>query len=334
MVVRIGLYVESQEGATWQAWERVARRAEALGFDSLASSVHVMPLQARGRWALDIWPVMTAVALWTERIHFGPLVLPITFYPPAQIARLAAAIDRLSHGRFELGLGSGRHLEEHRAFGLPFAAHDERAAMLAEAVDVIRLLWSGEPASYDGEWYRLAQAQALPTPVQGWLGVAGNSEETLRLAATRADEWYTTNSPPGELQERLRRLDELALEAGRQPQALVRTIMSGVVVGRDAGELRQRALRLADLVPSLAGQAPEAILDRLAREWAWWIGTPQQVVEQVSTALGTGFDRLLFQVYDPDDLAALDLLAEEAVPSLRAASGSEVVVPLTGARRP
>jgi alkanesulfonate monooxygenase SsuD/methylene tetrahydromethanopterin reductase-like flavin-dependent oxidoreductase (luciferase family) len=328
MVLRIGLYVESQEGVTWQDWRRLATRAEALGFDSMASSVHLMPLEAHGRWDLDIWPVMTALGLWTERLRFGPLVLPITFYHPTQIARLGAAIDRLSNGRFELGLGAGRHQAEQRAFGLPFPAHHERADMLAEAIDVIRLLWSGEPVSYSGRWYQLDGARALPTPIRRWLGVAGNSEQILGLAAIRADEWCSASAPVDTLRQRLQRLDDLALEAGRRPYDIVRTIMNGVVVGRDQRELQRRALRMAELAPGLGGQAPGAILERLATEWGWWVGTPQQVVEEASAAVGAGFDQVYFQVYDPQDLAALDLLADDIIPAVRSASGSEVVLPL------
>ncbi|MDI7277396.1 MAG: LLM class flavin-dependent oxidoreductase, partial [Anaerolineae bacterium] len=96
MPVQVGLYVESQEGVTWDDWRTAAQQAEALGFEALACSVHLRSLEGGRGWRLDLWPVMTAVALWTERVRFGPLVLPVTFYHPAQIARAAAALDRLS----------------------------------------------------------------------------------------------------------------------------------------------------------------------------------------------------------------------------------------------
>lgn len=316
--LEVGIYVEAQEGVTWEAWQRLATRAEALGFDVLACSAHLMPLEAPGGWSLDLWPVMAAVAWWTRHIRFGPAVLPVTFYPPAQIARLAAAIDRLSGGRFELGLGAGRHEGEHRAFGLPFPAHEERLAMLKEAVEVIRLLWSGERVSYAGRWYRLEGARAEPTPLRGWLSVGGNSEASLRIAAAHADEWSTTSAPPEELAARLCRLDELAAEAGRGPGSILRTMMNGAIVWRDEGERERRARRLAGLVPRLAAGGPAETLRRLVREWGWWAGTPEQVAQQASAVLRLGFQRVLFQVYDWEDLDALGLLAEAVVPRLRA----------------
>ncbi len=316
--VSTGIYVESQEGATWRAWQQLATRAEALGFDVLASSAHLMPLEAARGWSLDVWPVMAAVALWTRRIHFGPSVLPVTFYPPAQVARMAADLDRLSGGRFELGLGAGRHEGEHRAFGLPFANHEERTAMLAEGAQVIRLLWSGERVWYAGRWYRLENARAEPTPVRGWLSIGGNSDASLRIAAAHADEWSTTSAPLEELARRLGRLDELAEEARRPPQSITRTIMNGALVGRDGVELRRRAERMGTLVKGMAGQGSEEVLERLMDEWGWWAGTPEQVAEQASEAVRLGFGRVLFQVYDWDDLDALGLVAQAVVPHIRA----------------
>jgi len=326
-VVQTGVYVELQEGVTWSALRQIATRAEMLGFDVVACSAHLMPLEAPGGWSLDVWPAMTAAALWTRHIRFGPAVLPVTFYHPAQIARLAAAIDRLSDGRFELGLGAGRHEDEHRAFGLPFPGHDERLAMLAEGVEVIRRLWSGQRVTFAGRWYRLEGARAEPTPIRGWLSIGGNSEASLRLAAAHADEWSTTSAPAEELAARLRRLDELLAEARRPTQAIVRTLMNGAIVGRDEGELEQRAMRLVRLVPRLAGRPAREVIERLVNEWGWWAGTPAQIAARAASALRMGFGRVLFQVYDWEDVAALDLLAEAVVPLLRAEATAAAAEP-------
>jgi len=317
MPIEFGLYVEAQEGVTWADWHALARHAEDLGFASLQCSVHLTSLQAPGRWALDPWPVMTALALWTRRIHFGLHVLPVTFYHPALVARLAAALDRLSGGRFRLGLGAGRDRHEHDAFGLPFLPYSERVAMLGEAVEVIRLLWGGEPVTFQGRWYRLHGAQAVPTPQAPHLGLGGNGDPILRLAAARADEWCTTGSSTEALRGRLQRLDALAGAARRSPTSIVRTLMNGVVVGRTWAELEQRARRMGELAPDLAPWSPRAIIDRLAADWHWWVGTPEAVAGQVTEALRTGIHQVLFQVFDFRDLAAIDLLAREVLPRLK-----------------
>lgn len=323
--LEIGLYVEGQEGATWHGWHQLATRADTLGFAALTTSVHLRSLEAPGRWALDLWPVLAAIALWTQRLSFGPLVLPVAFYPPAEVARLAAALDQLGDGRFRLSLGAGRDPGEHRAFGLPFPEHEERVAMLGEAVEAIRRLWIGQPVSLAGKWFHLEQAQIQPAPGRPWLGIGGNSEAILRLAAAAADDWCTTAAPTAELAQRLARLDALARAAGRRPQAISRTVMSGVLVGRSAAELRRRATRLAELVPRFAGQGAEATLEQLAAEWHWWVGSPEQVVQGVAAVARLGFDRVFFQVFDWEDLAAVELLAAEVVPRL-----SPCLVPTDG----
>lgn len=317
MALEIGLYVESQEGVTWRDWRRIANRAEALGFDLLVASVHLWSLQEPGRWALDVWPVLTAVALWTRRLLFGPMVLPVTFYSPVQIARLSAGLDRLSGGRFRLDLGAGRDAGEHRAFGLPFVEHDERVAMMEEAIGVIRLLWSGEPVTFQGRWYRLDGGQLQPTPLVHWIGVGGDSEASLRVAATRADGWCTAGPTLPALRERLDRLDALCRQAGRAPGSLRRRIMSGVVLGRQAREIERRVRRLEDLIPALRGRSPRDALKTLTDEWRWWAGTPMEVVDQVEPFARTGVDGIVFQLFDVRDVGMLDLLGREVVPRLR-----------------
>ena len=315
--VEIGLYIEAQEGITWQAWRQLAQRTEELGFDALVSSVHLRSLQAPGRWALDLWPLMMAIALWTQRIRFGPMVLPITFYHPIQIARLSASVDRLSGGRFRLRLGAGRDSEEHQALGLAFPEHDRRVDMLGEALEVIRLLWSGEPVSFAGTWYRLEEAQIQPTPEHRWIGTGGDSEPSLRLAASRADEWCTTGPWGEELRQRMEQLGTLAHQAGRNPRDIERGVMNGVIVGRDEAELEHRAERLAVLIPELAGQAPKTILEQLAEEWQWWVGKPEQVAEQVRKVRQAGVDHIFLQPFDFTDLQALQLLAQTVMPAVR-----------------
>jgi alkanesulfonate monooxygenase SsuD/methylene tetrahydromethanopterin reductase-like flavin-dependent oxidoreductase (luciferase family) len=317
MGVEIGLYIEAQEGVTWQDWRKLARRAEVLGFDALASSVHLRSLQAPGRWALDLWPVMTAIALWTRRIRFGPMVLPIAFYHPVQVARLSASLDRLSGGRFRLRLGAGRDPGEHRALGLEFPEHDRRAAMLGEALEVIRLLWSGEPVSFAGTWYRLERAQLRPTPEHRWIGVGGDSEPSLRLAASGADEWCTAGPSGEDLRQRMEQLDALARQGGREPRDIERDVMIGVLVGRDEAELERRDERLAALIPEFAGQAPKTILECLAGEWRWWVGTPEQVAGQVRKVRQARVDHIFFQLFDFADLSALRLLARAVMPTVR-----------------
>lgn len=317
MGVEIGLYIEAQEGTTWHDWSQLARRAETLGFDSLVCSVHIRPLLASGKWTLDLWPVMTALALWTKRIRFGPMVLPITFYNPIQIARISASLDQLSGGRFRLRLGAGRDAGEHEAFGIPYPEHDQRISMLGEALEIIRLLWSGNQVSFTGQWYHLEEAQIQPVPQHPWVGTGGNSESSLRVAASGADEWCTAGASEEQLRQLTDQLNTLAHQMGRNPRTIDHSLMNGVLVGRNMAELKRHAKRLSRLMPDVANRGAEEILDRAANEWRWWVGTPKQVVTQVQNVLRAQVNQIFFQIYDYTDLQLARLLAQTVIPGIR-----------------
>ncbi len=314
--MEFGVYIESQEGVTWDDWKNIALRVEALGFDALVCSVHLQSLLAPGRWNLDPWTVLAGIALWTSRLRFGPMTLPVTFFTPTQIARASASLDRLSGGRFRLFLGAGRHAGEHEAFGVPYPDYNDRVTMLAEASDVIRLLWIGKSVSYQGRWYQLREAQLRPEPRVSRIGMSGNSPTSLRVVAAKADEWCTGGQPVEQLRALMKRLDEFAREAGRDPGAISRVMMNGFLVGRDLEELERRALRFATFSPALDGIPVNDVLKIARKEWQWWTGTPDELVEQVVPLIRTGLDAVYFQLLDLTDLDALHVLMEYVIPRL------------------
>src|SRR5262250_3174506 len=125
--MQVGIMIEGQEGLTWERWWRLAAAAEDLGYESLCRSDHLTGLGGESkRPSLETWTSLTALAIRTSRIRFGPMVSPLTFYHPALLAKMAAAVDMLSGGRLDLGLGAGWNEHEHRMFGVPFLTLKER----------------------------------------------------------------------------------------------------------------------------------------------------------------------------------------------------------------
>src|SRR3989442_4817782 len=122
-----GIMIEAQEGLTWERWFRLAQAAEDLGYHSLCRSDHLTGLGGDSKRAcLETWTSLTALATRTKRIRFGPMVSPLTFYHPALLAKMAAAVDNLSGGRLDLGLGAGWNEHEHAMYGVPFGSVKER----------------------------------------------------------------------------------------------------------------------------------------------------------------------------------------------------------------
>jgi len=150
--MRIGLMVEGQNGLTWERWAHILDLAERLGFPTVFRSDHYFI--GRQQDSLEAYLSFVMAAIRTSTIRFGPLVSPVTFRSPADVARMAAQIDVLSGGRFVMGLGAGWNEAEHRAYGIPFPSIGERFDRLEEAIQLTKALWAG-PATValpEGAW--------------------------------------------------------------------------------------------------------------------------------------------------------------------------------------
>lgn len=191
-MVEIGIMIEGQQDLTWDRFFRIVDAVEELGFGSLFRSDHLTALFGpHDRASLALWPSLTALAIRTKRIRFGPMVCPITFRHPAMVAKMAAAVDVLSGGRLDLGLGAGWHDGEHRMFGINYPPYRRRLEMLVEGVQVIKALWSGEPTTFEGKHYQLDAAESHPGPAQEnpTIIMGGKGEKTLKVVAQHATEW-------------------------------------------------------------------------------------------------------------------------------------------------
>ena len=311
--MRIGIMIEGQEGLTWERWFRIADRVEALGLDSLWRSDHFFSLMGHpDRPALECWSSLTALAQRTQRIRFGPLVSPMTFRHPALLARMAAAVDGLSNGRLSLGVGAGWNEAEHEAFGIVLPPLKERFDRLEEGIAVIKALWTGASVDVDGRYYRLRRAAALPRPVQRPappLLIGGDGEKRLlRIVAKDADEWNSHAPGPEAYRGKRARLEEHCRVVGRDPDAIHRSWMGGIVIGRDAPDVVEKGRWMQSFLSALSGVAPTAAPDELRRRH-WLVGTPDEVGTQLDAWSEVGVERVMLQWYNLDDLEGLALLA-------------------------
>jgi alkanesulfonate monooxygenase SsuD/methylene tetrahydromethanopterin reductase-like flavin-dependent oxidoreductase (luciferase family) len=228
--VRFGVFVTPV--ATEQPLE-LARLADDLGFDLIGVQDH--PYQRR---FFDTWTLLAAIAMRTERITVFPDVANVPLRPPAMVAKAAATLDILSGGRVELGLGAGGFWDAIKAYGGPVRTPGESVSALEEAIQVIRLLWSGQHGiRFEGKFYPLAGAHSGPIPAHPigiWLGAY--KPRMLSLIGRLADGWVPSLGyvKPADLLEGNRRIDEAAAAAGRDPHAIRRVLNLGYL---EAGEL-------------------------------------------------------------------------------------------------
>jgi alkanesulfonate monooxygenase SsuD/methylene tetrahydromethanopterin reductase-like flavin-dependent oxidoreductase (luciferase family) len=175
-------------------WLKAARDAEAAGFKGVWSWDHFVSRGKKQDPVLECWTTLTAAAAHTSRLYVGSFINNVMNRHPAVLARMLATLWEQSGGRVELGMGVGGSGPELPSYGIDLPEPPVRSAILAEAVSVIRLLWSGGPVDFDGHYFQLHGAFAHPAPEPPpRIIVGGEKPAGARLAARIGDGW-TTNA--------------------------------------------------------------------------------------------------------------------------------------------
>lgn len=200
----------------------LAVTAEELGFDSVWVNHHVLNVgyvgeRLGGRPYHDAFVVLSWAAARTTRVRLGTSVLVVPYLHPIPLAKTLATLDQLSGGRLEVGVGVGSLQEEHDALGN--VAYAQRGAYTDEALVVLRRLWAGGPASFEGDHFRFLPVVASPLPAQRPgppIVVGGNRRPALRRVARHGDGWHPLGLAPDGVASRLPALDEELAAAGRE----------------------------------------------------------------------------------------------------------------------
>jgi F420-dependent oxidoreductase-like protein len=320
--MKVGIIVEGQEGLSWEAWRRIAVRTEALGFDSLWRSDHLLSIIDEKREANETWVALTVAAMDTQRMQIGSLVCPMTFRHPALLAKMAMSVDTLSDGRLILGVGAGWNDREHQAHGLPFPPFGERLARLEEGIEIIHRMQGDAPTSYQGDFYALDTVNPYPKPIQRpersriplLIGGKGRAR-FLRIVARYADEWNLTTNSPLFYRERSDHLAQQCHDVGRDPATIRRSVAMGILIGESDRELERRSRSMQRFIPWLADYSTSEIPDAL-RNVGWVCGKPHEIIQRLHEFAAAGISRVMFQHNDYDDDEMLALVAREVIPAV------------------
>jgi len=226
--VRVGLKLAPQNCSV-QELRGVWRVADEAGFAHVWGFDHFAPIFSdESGPVLEGWTLMGAMAEATSRTRIGLMVTGNTYRHPGVLAKIGATVDHLSNGRLEMGLGAAWAENEHNMLGLDFPGTGERIARLGEALQVVKLLWTEERASFDGRHYRLSNAVSNPKPIQTpyppiWIGGQGE-RKTLRLVAEQADVWNFAGGAREEAVGLSGVLDGRCEAAGRNPAEIRRSV--------------------------------------------------------------------------------------------------------------
>jgi coenzyme F420-dependent glucose-6-phosphate dehydrogenase len=313
----------------WQPEELVqhAVLAERAGFDMVVVSEHFHP------WVDDegasgfAFATIGAMAASTERIEFATgVTTPLFRYHPGVVAQAAATLDRLSGGRFSLGVGTGENINE-GPLGYEFPNYAERNARMTESLEIMRRLLDGEKLTFEGEFYRTDRAKLYSPPV-GYVPIlmAAGGPKSATLAGEKAQGVITSVKDPAETAEKvIAPLREAAAGAGQPRPSVLATRWS--LFARDDEEAWQalypwRGLRAPGRLEAVDPQELRERADELPREEVLGryslVHSPDEVVETYRPLVEVlGADIVTFQMASLDQPALIDLLGREVLPRLR-----------------
>ncbi|KUL27742.1 TIGR03560 family F420-dependent LLM class oxidoreductase [Actinoplanes awajinensis] len=248
-------------GQPWADILAAARHAEQTGWDGVWIADHFMPNDGPGRDphqpTLEAGSLVAALGAVTERVRIGTLVYGNTYRHPAVLANMAATVDRITGGRFTLGVGAGWQINEHEQYGIELPAVKQRLDRFVEALRVLHGLLRQPTTTLDGEYYRLTDAISEPKPVQDPLPImigGGGEKRMLGVVAEYADLWNTWGLPEL-IAHKSAVLDRFCAERGRDPKSIARTAQALTVVDGPLPE---------GLPVPVIGGSPEKLADAFA----------------------------------------------------------------------
>ncbi len=274
----------------------VAVLAENLGYDSLWVMDRLLwPTDPRAPYpatpdgslpevfktVLDPMEALTFAAAHTDEVDLGTGILDLPYYNPVILSRQLATLDQLSEGRLIAGFGNGWSPDEFEAVNVPMEGRGNRAN---EALEVLKTIWTQDPCSHEGEYFRLPESHVFPKPVQDPhppIYMSGYVEAAQRRAAEYADGWLPTGIPLDQLGEIFNGIREMAEQAGRDPAQLNLVVRANLYISEDPRE----------------------------EEGAEFTGTVEQIEGDIAAAEAAGTDELIIEgQFSPGVRTAQDLL--------------------------
>ena len=311
--MRYALMTEPQQGLSYDEILAAARTAEDAGLEAFFRSDHYASFPGgAGKPTTDAWATLAGLARETSAIRLGVLVSPVTFRLPGNLAKVVQTVDEMSGGRVEAGFGAGWNEEEHEQLGLSFPDIGERFDMLEEQMAIIHGLWT-EPDgwSFTGEHWQLRDSKRHGDVARGGrrhphvLFGGRGGPRLSRLVARYGDEFNLTSASADEAPEAFARVRAACEEVGRDPDEVVYSAMTGVLVAETDADLDAR---VADLLVELGQSQSDGQAWLAERRQRWIIGTPDEALERVRALEATGTQRIMLQDFVPRDLDHIRLM--------------------------
>jgi len=303
---------DEQMEASWEYVSRLARRSEEIGFDlTLIAELNLNDIKGVDSPSLDAWSTAAALAAVTDSLELMVAVRP-TFHLPALLAKQAANIDHISHGRVSLNVVSSWWAEEAKKYGVQFDQHDDRYARTSEWLDVVDAAWRQDHFSYSGRYYSVNDLVLQPKPVakpRPKIYAGGESEAAKELIAEKCDAYVMHGDPPERIEAKIRDMQER--RSRKNLPRMTYGVTAYAVVRKTEREAQEELQRITDVQQNAAGYqnyqqwlANTQLEQRVSLEdysvsnrglRSGLVGTAQQVADRIGEFEDAGVDLLLLQ---------------------------------------
>ncbi len=317
--MKFGVQIENHLGFSYDDVLKVASEAERSGFESLFICDH---LQGRNEPSasqpcLDPWVTLGALASVTKTLHLGTLVTAVGFRHPSILAKMAATVDTVSAGRFQLGLGAGWYEPEYASYGVPFAPTAKRMQQLREAIQEIKSMWTQDPSSFTGKNYSIKNARSFPKPLNPKIWVGGTGEQSLlKIAADLSDGWNASGTTTQEYERKLRVLEDYCSKSGRNPLEIERSYYATGLTATTEGVF-QNIFRQYYGQRKKTDETMEAFTRRVRENSRSFIGTIDEVIGKIDKFSKLGVTYIIFYFPDKEKLGLMREFVKYVMPKFQ-----------------
>jgi F420-dependent oxidoreductase-like protein len=308
--IRFGIQT-GQQGVEWGTLLSLWQKVDAWGYDSLWNFDHFYPIFVDPEGpCLEGWTTLAALAQATRRVRVGTMVSGNTYRHPCLTAKMAATLDHVSGGRFNLGIGAGWFEREHQDFGIDFKTVPLRLEALGESLKIIRGMLTEPRTTLHGKHYHVTDALGFPKPVQQPhppIMIGGTGQRVLlRLVAQHADMWNASADADG-----MRALIEVITRHGervrRDPTRIEKTVLMPLCY-RATPEREEFVCRL---MASMRQKTPEQARGQVM------IGQKQECLDTIERYTRAGVTHFIFMTFVPYFEDEIQGFAEEVIPAVR-----------------
>jgi len=306
-----------QGGYSFEDLLKVWIAAEELGYESAWLYDHFYALGDKSQPCLEAWTTLAALAAKTKRLKLGTMVTCANYRQPSLLAKMAATIDLLSHGRLILGMGAGWYEEEYRAYGYDFPDQSIRMKQLKEALIIIQKLWTEDNATFKGNFYTIQNAISLPKPMQKprpriLVGISSGRKTLPFLAVRYADGLNATSSSLAEVEAVIQSALGYCEKLGRRKSELIISWQGFLVIGETDLEVETYLVKGARRRGQSVSDFRKTILDR-----GFILGPPDVCVKQLRKFKDLGVNSFFLGFTADTEIRPLETFRDRVMPQLR-----------------